>query len=164
MIHDSVFFSFTNSDNLTWSKMLFSFGTSKIYLLVRNKSNTQIVFELWAWCCQLQGLNLKLMKSKGIHKMMQDKLFIFTKPPSIVDMEIPWSEYIFYTKSNIFIITLNRQYLKGENYFHQAEANSSVRRRFIHLASQQSCSYEATKAFLIKNVFVFFFILNTFLK
>lgn len=117
MIHDSVFFSFTNSDNLTWSKMLFSFGTSKIYLLVRNKSNTQIVFELWAWCCQLQGLNLKLMKSKGIHKMMQDKLFIFTKPPSIVDMEIPWSEYIFYTKSNIFIITVKQTVFKRRELF-----------------------------------------------
>lgn len=74
---------------------------------------------------------------------MQDKLFISTNPPSVVDMEIPWSEYFFPTKS------------KGEHYFNQAEANSSVRRTFIHLASHQGCSYKAAKAFLIKNGFLF---------
>lgn len=48
--------------------------------------------------------SLKLMKSKGIHKMMQDKLAISTVPPSVVDMLIPWSEYFFHTNSKSFSI------------------------------------------------------------
>lgn len=44
------------------------------------------------------------MKSESIHKMMQGKLFISTKPPSGVDMETPRSEYFFHSESKTFII------------------------------------------------------------
>lgn len=39
---------------------------------------------------------------------MQDKLFISTKPPSVVDMKIPWSEYFFHTKSNTLMIPVKQ--------------------------------------------------------
>lgn len=48
------------------------------------------------------------MKSKSIHKIMQDKHPISTKPPSVVDMEIPWSEYFFHTKSETFIVPVEQ--------------------------------------------------------
>lgn len=44
------------------------------------------------------------MKSKGIHKTTQEKLSMSTKPPSVIDTEIPWLEYFFHTESKTFII------------------------------------------------------------